>query len=431
VKQTAVNLKHPFVDFSKNCPHPKCGEPLGDARHFCAHCGGAFGLCANCLAANRLLAVHCRFCAQPMKTAVWPMEPGLIAKAEHATGAGEFATVQHAAPYVAKVIASPIAADGLIVVAYLDGHVVVLSQHNLSPLFRFQIKESIAVTPALKDCVLYLAAGSRLYACDLAAAISDQKWKPNVLWHFDCEGEIVQPVLADDRNVYVVTKNDRQYQVEAFRLAVLDAEPDQPQRVWKPQTVGNSRTTPLMRVNRRLALVSFEGALVTLDANTGQMQSFPNPAGMPHPNVAPCVAGERIIFINADKQVCKLNPESSPPGVAFFEGSRDEIKALAANEKYIALGLSYGLVLLDDRGSRLWENADTDQAITVAPVLTDQNIFALTSSGVVFKFNPVTGAALDKRKLFSGSVLTPPLLTQSMLAAVSAEGEVSVLKLKN
>jgi outer membrane protein assembly factor BamB/predicted RNA-binding Zn-ribbon protein involved in translation (DUF1610 family) len=414
-----------LFEFSSHCPHPACGEAIeSDAiAHLrsCPRCGADIIACPACRATNRLLAVHCRRCGRDLSSEVWPMQVGLFARS---IAFNSIRSVDQSRPIAplrlgARVLAQPVAADGLIAVPLDDGSVSVVSEIHCKQVGCLPAGSPITVTPALRSGFLFVGAGRTVLAFDLARFMdqpSRLEFKP--VWTFECAGsEIAQPLLADARSIYLLSRDGSEAILEA--VAQDDGE-----RGWaQPLRFSTCQITPTLAIRDRLVVITLAGEVSLIEPETGQVvETFPL-RGRVAPQVPPFVVGNRALIADTEGSLFQLLLSESGPLVTtiYHDGSR--IASLSANEEFIAIGHLGGLTLLNSHGHPNW-STDGTESVSVAPIVADKSIFALDDSGTGLLFNSLRGTPICRVKLLSGEISLPPLMTRSRIAAVSGDGEV-------
>lgn len=414
-----------LFEFSSYCPHLACGEPIENDTaapvRFCPHCGADIINCASCRATNRLLAVRCRGCGRGLNSEVWPMQAGLFASV---IAFNSIQSIDQSGPIVpfrlgARVLAQPVAADGLIAVPLDDGCVSIVSELHCRRVGRVSVGAPIAVTPALKNGFLFVGAGRKAFSFDLAAFM----YQPSRLhlipvWTFECAGsEIAQPLLADARSIYLLSRDGSEAILEA--VAQLDGE-----RVWaQPLRFSTSQTAPPLLIGERLMVITLAGEVSVIEPETGQVvESFPLGRRVA-PQVPPFVIGNRALVADREGNLIQLLLSESGPLVTTIYNHGSRIASLSASEEFIAIGHMAGLTLLNSRGHLLWAS-DGTEAISVAPIIAGKSVFALDDSGTGLLFDSLRATPAGRVKLLSGEITLPPLMTRSRIAAVNGSGEV-------
>jgi outer membrane protein assembly factor BamB len=319
----------------------------------------------------------------------------------------------------ARVLAQPVAADGLIAVPLDDGSVSIVSELHCIQAGRVRVGAPVAVTPALRNGFLFVGAGRKASCFDLAAFMdhpSRMDLKP--VWTFECAGsEIIQPVLADDGSVYLMSRDGSEAILEA--TGQTDGE-----RAWaQPLRFSTSQTAPPLFVRGRLVVITLAGEVSVIEPETGQVvESFPLGRRVA-PQVPPCVVGSRALVADSEGNLIQLLLTESGPLITTIYNHGSRIASLAASEEFIAIGHMSGLTLLNSRGHLLW-SSDGTEAVSVAPIIAGKSVFAVDDSGTGLLFNSLRATPAGRVKLLSGEISLPPLMTRSRIAAVNGSGDV-------
>lgn len=413
------------MEFSNYCPQLDCGERLdaGEGAQFCGACGRAFNACRACGATNRLLAQYCRGCGRGLDSVVWPLQAGLQSRTPQHGTISSIGAVKKPFPIRlgSDVLAPPVAADGLIVVATRDGRVVLLGETDGGRLGEINLEDTVAVAPALCGSVLFVAARRTLRAFDLAELLGQPRQLDPLLWKADCGGDAIsQPLLADDKAVYVVTQAGQKAMLEAF--AQSDGR-----RLWpSPLHLDSSFITSPVLAGGELLFSTPTGQLILASPETGEVRASLALGRNIDLLAGSYVAGDRVVMADVDGRVFEIVVSGGGPKVNELYGHGARITALAANERLIALGHTAGLTLLDSRGQVKWSYDNLD-AISVTPIVAGESIFAVDDAGNGLLFSERRSNPTARVKLFGGEINTPPLMTRKKLAACSAGGLVAVI----
>jgi outer membrane protein assembly factor BamB len=425
-KDESVLGNNPVFQLWNYCPYLSCGErtEAGSESHFCGECGSAFNVCPNCEATNRLLAGFCRGCGRALQTDVWPMEPGLASSLIQRSSINFLGDLQPPFPVQlgVGVQVSPIATDGLIVIAQSDRTVVLLSEHTGKQLGTLFLASAIAVTPALRFGTLFVAGDNRLYAFDLANFLDQpslQQLAP--MWSFECEnGSITQPLLIDEDAIYLFSHNSQQ--------AILDAiSQGNGAQLWPASLIlDTNQTAPPLLVENQIVLITSDGQVTIVEATTGEIKQKFSLNARVDLQATPFVVGNRVFLSDPNGQIIELVLDRSGPLVNSLYDHRARVSSIAASHQFIALGHVSGLTLLSSRGNLQW-TSDTLESISATPIIAGESIFVLDDSGNGLLFDALKSNPVVRVKLLSGEVGMSPLMTQSRIVVVGADGKVVAL----
>ena len=415
-------------DFSSHCPHLSCGEYIGTdgsrRTRVCEKCFSEMIVCSFCRATNRLLAGYCRGCKQRINSEVCPVQRGLQAQVTSFSSIQKIDQVQAPFPkrFRGTMLASPLAADGLIVLPFSDGTVLLISESFGSTVGEVAVSGRIAVTPALKDGFLYVAAGSHLQAFDLTRFFylgTKPSLKP--VWIAQSlGGTIIFHLLVDDTSVYLVTKEGEQTLLEA--ISCKDGS-----RAWsEPLSFGSNQIAPPVLIKDMLLLVTLDGEASVIDPARGDVVDTFALRSMIDPQVSPYVVNDRMLLADRSSNVLEIGFSESGLFCNQLFGQRGRISSLAASESYIAVGHMAGITLLNSHGNLLWSN-NSLEPVSVSPIISDQAIFAIDDSGMGLLFNVLRSNPIERVKFLSGEISLPPLMTLSNIAAATADGELSLI----
>ncbi len=413
-----------LFEFSKYCPHLDCGEPLdidpAAPARFCVHCGSDITICSTCGATNRLLAVYCRGCGDHTHSEVWPMHAGLRA---NEIQLGPIQTVnQVQSPFPrhlgSSVLAHSIAADGIIMAPLSDGAITLISEFSGKVIGQIPVHEKISVTPALNEGFLFVAVGNSVHSFDLAYFLRHATQSlPKPAWTYQTAGSVItDPLLIDNKSIYVTSKNDSNLILEAVSQATGV-------RAW-PQylLLGETNIIPPVMVGNYIIVVNQAGGAIVIDSQDGTtVQTFLLQRD-PDLHVAPFVTGNRVLVADTNGGLHEIAlTETGAVGTLIYS-HQARIVSLTANEEHIVLGHTAGLTLLTSRGEHVWSN-DSIDSISVQPILAGSSIFALDDSGMGLLFDVMRANPAVRVKMLSGDVITPPLMTKSRIAVTSASGD--------
>jgi len=425
-KDESILGNNPVFQLWAYCPYLPCGERVesDSESRFCGECGSAFNVCHNCSSTNRLLAGFCRGCGQGLQTEVWPMEPGLASSSIQRSSINTLEEVQPPFPVHlgVGVQVSPIATDGLMVIAQSDRTVVLLSEHTGKRLGALTLPSAISVTPALRSGTLFVAGDDRLYAYDLANFLDQpslQQLEP--VWSYECEnGSITRPLLIDEAAIYPFSRNSQQVVLHAVSQA-------NGAQLWPVALVlDTNQIAPPLLVNNQLVLITSDGQVTIVETTTGEIkQKFLLNARVDL-QATPFVVDNRVFLSDPSGQIIELVLDRAGPLINLLYHHRARVSSIAASRQFIALGHTSGLTLLSSRGNLQW-TSDTLESISATPIIAGDSIFALDDSGNGLLFEALKSNPVVRVKLLSGEVGMSPLMTQSRIVVVGADGKVVAL----
>ncbi len=413
-------------ELANYCPYLPCGEltSVSEESRCCGQCGSAFNVCRKCRATNRLLADFCRGCGQKSGTEVWPMEPGLRSSSIQRDSIRSLDEVHSPFPMRlgVGVQVTPIAADGLIVLAQTDGVVALLSEHTGERIGSFSVAAPISVTPALQSGTLFVASGKRLQAFDLTEFLDQpslQQLEP--IWSFeDIESGITQPLLVDETSVYLLTNGGQRAELHAVSQSSGIS-------LWAaPLGLETNRMAPPLLVEEQIVLIAGSGEVRVAQTHSGEItQSFSlgRPVDL---QVTPFVVDRRVVLSDPGGYVFELVMESSGPLINSLYDNRSRLSSISASSRYIALGHMAGLTLLSARGNFQW-TSDTQESFSTVPIIAGESVFALDDEGSGVLFDVLKSNPVARIKLLSGEVGMSPLMTQARVVVVGADGKVVAL----
>jgi len=424
--ESSLSGNSPVFELWNYCPYLPCGEltVVGAESRCCGQCGSAFNVCLKCRATNRLLAEFCRGCGQTLGTEAWPMEPGLRSSSIQRDSIRSLNEVH--APFPVRlgvgVQATPIAADGLLVIALSNGGVALLSEHTGERIGDLSVSAPIAVTPALQSGTLFAASGNRLYAFDLAEFLDQpslQQLAP--VWSFACaENAVTQPLLVDEKAVYLLTS--RNQHAVLYAVAQNNGVP-----LWpEPLLLETDQMAPPLLVEGQIVLISGSGQVSVVETGTGEITGSFSLNRRVDLQVKPFVVDNRVFFSDPGGYVCELVMAPGGPLINPLYDQRLRISSIAASSQFIALGHLSGLTLLSSRGHLLW-TSNTNESVSTTPIISGDSVFALDDSGSALLFDVLKANPVRRMKLLPGEVGMSPLMTQSRIVVVAADGKVVAL----
>ena len=317
---------------------------------------------------------------------------------------------------------TPIAADGLLVIAVSGGGVALLSEHTGERIGDLSVGAPIAVTPALQSGTLFVASGKRLFAFDLAEFLDQpslQQLAP--VWSFECsEKEITQPLLVDEKAVYLLTNRDQQALL--YAVAQSNGLP-----LWpEPVRLVTDQVAPPLLVQGRIVLIAASGEVSVIETETGRITDSFSVQRRVDLQVAPFVVENRILFSDPGGYVLELVIDRGGPLINPLYDHRSRISSVAASSQFIALGHLSGLTLLSSRGHLLW-TSNTNESVSTTPIVAGDSVFALDDSGSALLFDVLKANPVKRMKILPGEVGMSPLMTRSRIVVVAADGKVVAL----
>ncbi|HEV2706441.1 MAG TPA: PQQ-binding-like beta-propeller repeat protein [Pyrinomonadaceae bacterium] len=413
----------PMFELWKHCPQLACGEPIepGDATRSCPHCRSGYKVCPTCRATNRLLVEHCRGCGRTLGADAWPTHAGLKAPAQ---GRASIKTLgQNFSRHLdAQVVCPPLASDRLVFVPQLDGQIAVLQEDDGKQLGSLHAGGRIEATPVLCAGALFVAAGRSLRAFDLYEYL-DQPSKEGTrpFWSREAAGDtVIQPLVADERAVYFVSRRGREATLEAANSA--DGSPAWPE----PVSLHTQATHPPVVVNDTLVVVAFDGHVYVVRRETGRLESFSINYRI-SPQVYPCVSEAGLLLADPDGLVYELVIDHRGAHVNQLFDHGVPLTGIAAGGGLIALAHNSGLTLLTSNGSLRWR-FDSFDSFSVPPLVAGRSVFALNDTGDGMLFDELNGNPQAKARMLAGSeIVAPPVMTEKRIVAVSGEGKAAFL----
>jgi hypothetical protein len=319
----------------------------------------------------------------------------------------------------AHVLASPIAAGGLLVISLADGRIELLSEFTGARIASLFTSESITVTPAIRGGRLFVAAGQSVLCFDLARHLDqtpEKRYEP--LWSSrpGC-GQITQPLLVDAAAVYIVSQSGNTARLDA--LSPIDGK-----QVWNesPRFESGLATPPFL-VNSHVVVISPANEMYLVQRESGLVkQSFSLGREIEF-QAAPFVERNRIILVDKRHTILEVVPDDEGgPLINNLHPMRVRVTALAAAGDLIAAGHLSGLTLLDGHGRQRW-SCDDMNPVTVAPVIAGETVFALDDAGNGLLFNSLKSNPVEKVRLFAGGSGPSPAITPTRIVAASCGGE--------
>jgi putative pyrroloquinoline-quinone binding quinoprotein len=427
IKNETFPTNSPVFELWTHCPYLTCGEQTnaGLQTHICGQCGNAFNVCDHCRATNRLLSIHCRGCGQKLATQTWPMETGLYWSSIPRPTIKSIEAVHVPFPINLRVgvQVSPVACDGLIVICNTNGGVIVISEYTGERLLEFSVGSQIAVTPALRNGMLFVATANEFHAFDLAAYL-DQPSRGHITpaWSFSCGAETIsQPLLADDTAVYVLTQNS--LQTVLYAVSQEDGIEIWPSPlVLHPEQAG----CPLL-VQDQVVLVSPPSSVTVVAAATGDVTQTFSLNRLVDQQVTPFVTGNRVFLSDPTGHIFEIVFDRSGPLINPLHDAGSRISTIAASNEYLVLSHLAGVTLLSSRGALLW-TGEIMESVSTVPIISGESFFVLDDGGNGLLFEMLKTNPIQRMRLLPGEIGLSPLRTQSHIVVVGAEGKVVALK---
>lgn len=417
-------MASPFIELSKNCPQTSCGEPVGGPDPgICPHCGAVYQLCPACGATNRQHVEYCRACRERLNAEAWPSHPGLRAGGRARApikGLGkQFIQVR----LNTAVVAAPVALGELILVPAHEGGIVLVDETEGRPLGRVGTGGPIEVTPAINAGFLFVAAGSQLGAYDLLEGIG-QKTPEEVrpMWSVQSSGGAIScPLLVNDTAVFFVAGARGRGTLEA--RSQVDGRP-----VWQKPLALDAELLPATLLDGCLVLLTADGRAMALDPADGRVLAKATLGSKVDAAVTPFAVGDHVLFADHAGRIFRLSVQGETLAAPHIYDLNARVSCITANDRYIVVGHAAGVTLLDGRGDRLWEDT-SGEGVSVAPVLAGDSFFTLDDVGNAALYRASRqGNPEDRRKLLTGDVATPPIMTRGKIAAVSSEGMLGLVQ---
>ncbi|HEX5708919.1 MAG TPA: PQQ-binding-like beta-propeller repeat protein [Pyrinomonadaceae bacterium] len=416
-----------FFELWKYCPQLACGEVLaaegGDSGDTCPVCSTGFKRCSACRATNRLLVEFCRSCGRHFESQGSYTQTGLTLARTNTQTINEIGQTKliHLG---AGVAAQPLTSDGLVFVPRLDGFISVVNAAAGKIVGQLFVGGRIEVAPALAGGLLFVAAGTRLHAFDLIDFLdqpASQNFKP--AWTVESSGEyITQPVVADERAVFFVSKRGD--------AAIVDAVSQETgESLWPaPAEVATYMTLPPVLLKDQLVVVTQGSDVYSFHPLTGQATisrlNFELDVA-----VSPAVTGEdRFLLADARGYIFEVHADSPKAGAIPVYDHRNPVTSISASDDFITYGHRSGLALLNAHGDRRWAY-DSYETITVTPALCGASIFAVDDAGNGLLFGTLNANPKTKVRLLpGGEVRTPPIVAGRHLVAASGDGKLVTIE---
>lgn len=197
--------------------------------------------------------------------------------------------VQRAFPLADKVVANPLAADGVIYVPFQNSGLSAISLDDYRELWRFHTEAGIWAQPLLVNDMLILSSIDHyLYAIDRSTG--------QRIWSLDLGGAVAStPLLANDR-LYVGSFNKSFFEISLD--GVILGEYATQNWVWG---------TPAIDENGIVYVADLSGYVHALDTSGGLRQRWSVQIAERGIRAGPLVYGERVIVASRDGKVYWLD----------------------------------------------------------------------------------------------------------------------------
>ena len=172
--------------------------------------------------------------------------------------------------------------------------------------------------------------------------------------------------------------------------------------------------------------MALDGRVWVADATTGEIVHSFSVNCRVDPQTNPFVVGDRVLFSDSGGQIIELALTPGGPLIKPLFDHRARVSSIAASPQFIALGHMSGLTLLSSRGNLLW-TSDILESMSAIPIIAGDSVFALDDAGNGLLFDVLKSNPVVRVKLLSGEVGMSPLMTQSRVVVVGADGKVVAL----
>ncbi len=412
-------------DDRKLCANPICVAPLEPDSARCPQCAEVILYCYKCGATARALARFCRWCATPLNTD-WACEHTQLkhlARSPIIENETYRMQLQWQLALGTELIAAPLAARGIIVIALSNGRILLLDEKDGALRQELQVGEAIIFTPVLVDNLLIVATSNRIIAFDLIAAIYGNMAKGDMLaWQSPlATGEqVCSPLLANTTMVIAVIKQPTQAQI-------ITIDKHSGQRLATISLAGrSSRTThPYLSAENELFIATKDGTVMLVDLSRGGVVNTARAGCEIDTNVFPAGRADSLFFVRTDGQLWRAAKAQTELQLQpFGDTSGFIINALAATEKYLAVAHGSGLVLYDPFGTLLWETTLDSNSLTTTPLLDNHFAWVIDDAGMLFFFNLLISVPRLRQRIFEHIIALPAILTPEQIIFSSRAGQV-------
>ena len=197
--------------------------------------------------------------------------------------------VQRSFPLADKVVASPLASDGVFYVPFQNGGLSAVSLDDYREVWRFPTEAGIWAQPLLVDNMLIFSSiDHHLYAIDRATG--------QLIWSADLGGAVAStPLLANER-LYVGSFNKSFFEISLD--GVILGEYATQNWVWG---------TPAIDENGIVYVADLSGYVHALDSSSGLRERWSVQIAERGIRAGPLVYGERVIVSSRDGKVYWLD----------------------------------------------------------------------------------------------------------------------------
>jgi outer membrane protein assembly factor BamB len=241
------------------------------------------------------------------------------------------------------------------------------------------------------------------------------------VWSFECPGKgVTQPLVVDEVAIYVLADRDQHavlYAVSQSNGAALWPE---------PLVLETNQVAPPLLVQDQIILIAGSGQVSVVETGTGEITRSFSLNRRVDLQVTPFVVDNRVFLSDPSGYVFELVMDRSGPVINALYDHRARLSSIAASSQYIALGHMAGLTLLSSRGNFQW-TSDTMESVSATPIIAGDSVFALDDGGNGLLFDVLKSNPVARMKLLSGEVGMSPLMTQSRIVVVGADGKVVAL----
>lgn len=418
------------IHYARHCPQLACGERLADSptANSCSHCGLSYRVCVVCQATNRVLAGFCRACRAPRSSLVWAHHAGLRDERmktvlPQSFGATSFYQLG------AEVLAAPLAADGIIIIADSAGDVTLIDERLAKKIGSFKASAgAIKVTPAYASGMLFVATETELLAFDLLDALDGETDALSLVpvWRVEAKGIIKQPPIRDEQNVYFVHETQpggsHSHNVMLTACRQLDGA-----QLWSVNFAEASKANlPAVLFNGTICLVADAGHVFLVERDTGKYEFFKLEYQI-DAQVTPFVSGNRVLIVSEGGRVFEIVKEPRGTLVNQLHDHETRVTTIAAGDGYIVLGHTSGVTLLGERGKHKW-SCTTIESVSVTPLPMQNGFLAIDDAGSVLLFHTLQANPIVKQKFITETVYTPPIATAEHFIVASYEGRVGFIR---
>lgn len=297
-----------------------------------------------------------------------------------------------------SIYTSASAADGMIYVVSLDGHVYGLDSQTGQEKWMVPIGLMSFSSPTFADGVLYVGISNQLYALD--GQTGEQLWKHGLFWTDS------SPAIVDGM-VYIGNDTGHFY--------ALDSQTGQ--EVWKFETDGKIVSSPAV-ADGRVYFGSGDGYLYALDSRTGQPVWRYGTTGAV--DSSPAVAEGTVYFGSYDGYLYALDSQTGQEKWKFSAG-KDLLASPAAAEGTVYFDDMQGsLYALDSQtGQKVWE---CESWTSSPPAVADGVVYFTSYDGHLYAVQAKTGQNLWKFKAKGMMEMSSPIVADGVVYFGSEDG---------